>query len=152
MVRVSVEKIRKLIPNDQVLFKGKIVLGTVAGDIHDIGKNLVKIWMSTQGFEVVDIGVDCPVDTFIDRAIEEKANLIGASCLLTTLTPEQKKLVERMKERGVRGDFLVIIGGAAVDAAYARDIEADGFGSDLQEAAEVAISLLAKTRGHGHDT
>lgn len=146
LVQESVGKIEKLIPQDKIIRKGKMVIGTVAGDIHDIGKNLVITWLSTQGFEMVDIGVDCPVDKFLDRAIEEKADIIGASCLLTMTAPELKKVVERMKERDVRQDFLIIIGGAAIDAAYAREIGADGFAGDMREAAEVALSLLAKRK------
>jgi methylmalonyl-CoA mutase cobalamin-binding domain/chain len=126
-----------------VIHKSKVVIGTVAGDIHDIGKNLVISWMSTQGFEMVDIGVDCPVDKFIDRAIEEEADIIGASCLLTMTAPEQMKLVERMKERGLRESFKVLVGGAAIDKAWAEEIGADGFAGDMREAAEVALSLLA---------
>ena len=146
LVQESVGKIEKLIPQDQIIRKGKMVIGTVAGDIHDIGKNLVITWLSTQGFEMVDIGVDCPVDKFLDRAIEEKADIIGASCLLTMTAPELKKVVERMKERDVRQDFLIIIGGAAIDAAYAREIGADGFAGDMREAADVALSLLAERK------
>jgi methanogenic corrinoid protein MtbC1 len=143
IVKEAVSEIEKLIPRDRVIHKGKVVIGTVAGDIHDIGKNLVIVWMSTQGLEMVDIGVDCPVDKFIDRAIEEKADIIGASCLLTTTAPEQMKLVERMEERGQRERFKVIVGGAAIDKAWAEEIGADGFAGDMREAAEVALSLLA---------
>ena len=146
IVKEAITKIEKLIPQDKVIRKGKIVIGTVAGDIHDIGKNLVITWLSTQGFEVVDIGVDCPVDKFIDRAIEENTDIIGASCLLTMTAPEQKKLIERMKERGVRERFKVLIGGAAIDGARASEIGADGFAGDMREAAEVALSLLAERK------
>ena len=92
---------------------------------------------------MIDIGVDCPVDKFIDRAIEEKADIIGASCLLTMTAPEQMKLVKRMEERGERERFKVIVGGAAIDKAWADEIGADGFAGDMREAAEVALSLLA---------
>lgn len=143
IVKEAVTEIEKLIPRDKVIHKNKMVIGTVAGDIHDIGKNLVISWMSTQGFEMVDIGVDCPVDKFIDRAIEEKADIIGASCLLTMTAPEQMKLVERMEERGLRERFKVLVGGAAIDKAWAEEIGADGFAGDMREAAEVALSLIA---------
>ena len=146
IVKEAVTKIEKLIPQDRVIRKGKILIGTVAGDIHDIGKNLVITWLSTQGFEVVDIGVDCPVDKFIDRAIEENTDIIGASCLLTMTAPEQKKLIERMKERGIRERFKVLMGGAAIDGAWAKEIGADGFAEDMREAAEVALSLLAERK------
>ena len=102
--------------------------------------------MSTQGIETVDIGVDCHADKFIDRALEEKADLIGASCLLTMTLPELRKLVERMKERGVRDRFKVIVGGAAINKVWAKEIGADGFGEDMREAAEVALSLLAEIK------
>ena len=121
-------------------------MGTVAGDIHDIGKNLVIIWLSTRGIEAVDIGVDCPVDRFIDRALEENADIIGASCLLTMTAPEQKRLIERMKERGIRQRFKVLVGGAAIDKAWAEEIGADGFAGDMKEAADVALSLLAEKK------
>jgi len=147
IVKEAVANMEKLVPQGKVTRKGKIVIGTVAGDIHDIGKNLVITWLSTRGFEAIDIGVDCPVDRFIDRALEENADIIGASCLLTMTAPEQKKLIARMKERGVRERFLVLIGGAAIDGAWAKEIGADGFAEDLKEAAEVSLSLLAERKG-----
>jgi methanogenic corrinoid protein MtbC1 len=146
IVKEAVTRVEKLIPEGQVIRKGKIVIGTVAGDIHDIGKNLVIIWISTRGIEAVDIGVDCPVDKFIDRALEENADIIGASCLLTMTAPEQKKLIERMKERGMRERFKVLVGGAAIDGAWAEEIGADGFAGDMKEAADVALSLLAERK------
>ncbi len=144
IVKEAVAKVEKLIPEGKIIRKGKIVMGTVAGDIHDIGKNLVIIWISTRGIEAVDIGVDCPVDKFIDRALAENADIIGASCLLTMTAPEQKKLIERMKERGIRERFKVLVGGAAIDGAWAEEIGADGFARDMKEAADVALSLLAE--------
>lgn len=146
IVKEAVAKVEKLIPEGQVIRKGKIVMGTVAGDIHDIGKNLVIIWISTRGIEAVDIGVDCPVDRFIDRALEENADIIGVSCLLTMTAPEQKRLIERMKERGIRQRFKVLVGGAAIDKAWAEEIGADGFAGDMKEAADVALSLLAEKK------
>ncbi len=144
IVKEAVAKVEKLMPEGKATRKGKIVMGTVAGDIHDIGKNLVIIWISTRGIEAVDIGVDCPVDKFIDRALAENADIIGASCLLTMTAPEQKKLIERMKERGIRERFKVLVGGAAIDGAWAEEIGADGFAGDMKEAADVALSLLAE--------
>jgi len=146
MVKEAAGKIEKLIPPEQILRKGKIVLGTVQGDIHDIGKNLVATMLSTRGLEVIDIGVDCPADKFIDRALEEKTDLIGASCLLTMTVPQQAKLIECLKVRGLRDRFRVLLGGAATDRAWAGRIGADGFGQDLREAAEVALALLEKKK------
>lgn len=149
MVQTEIAKMEKLIPEGKVARKGKIVLGTVEGDIHDIGKNLVSVMLSANGIEVIDIGIDCPVDKFIDRAMEENADLIGASCLLTTTSPELKKLIERMKERGVRERFPVIVGGAVITREWAVSIGADGFGKDLKEAPYVALSILQSGKG-GH--
>jgi len=146
LVRKAVSKIERLLPRRKMTRKGKIVIGTVAGDIHDIGKNLVITWLSIQGFEVVDIGVDCPADKFIDSAIEEEADIVGASCLLTMTAPEQKKLIERMKERNVRERFKVLVGGAAINNLFAKEMGADGYAADMKEAADVALSLLAERR------
>ncbi len=146
MVKEAAGKIEKLIPPGQILHKGKIVLGTVEGDIHDIGKNLVATMLSARGIEVIDIGVDCPAGKFIDRALEEKADLIGASCLLTMTAPQQEKVIELLKVRGLRDRFKVLLGGAATDRGWAKRIGADGFGQDLREAAEVALALLEKKK------
>ena len=147
MVKEAVQKVESLIPADKNFSKGKIVLGTVEGDIHDLGKNLVGSMLSAGGFEVVDLGVDCSADKFIDRAIEEKAQLIGASCLLTMTTPELGKLLRRLKEREVRDRFKVIVGGAAVDKSWAEEIGADGYGLDLIAAVQVASSLINRSEG-----
>ena len=144
MVRGAITNLEKTIPQDQVIHKGKVIIGTVEGDIHDIGKNLVAIMLSTRGIEVIDIGVDCHVDTFIERALEEDAEIIGASCLLTMTSPEDKKLIERLKERGLRNRFKVLLGGAAIDGEWAKEIGADGFAEDLKEAVDVTLSLLAE--------
>ena len=146
MVREATGKVKRLIPKDTVVSKGKVVLGTVQGDVHDLGKNLVGTMLSANGFEVLDIGVDCPPDRFIDQALEINAELIGASCLLTMSAPEQKKLMERLKERGVRDRFKVIIGGAAVDNAWADEIGSDGFAADLAEAVQLASLLIGQPR------
>ena len=147
MVKEAIAKLNKLVPQERKVSKGKVVIGTVQGDIHDIGKNLVTMWLATRGLEVADIGVDCRVDTFIDRAMEENADIIGASSLLTMTAPEQKKLIERMKERGVREHFKVIVGGAATNSAWAEEIGADGYAGDLKEVADLVLSLLAQRKG-----
>ena len=147
IVKEAIIKLQRLIPQDKIISKGKIVMGTVQGDIHDIGKDLVSMWLSTRGIEIVDIGVDCHVDKFIDHALEENADIIGASCLLTTTAPELKKLVERVKERGLKERFKVLVGGAAVHREWVEEIGADGFGQDMKEALDVASFLLTKCKG-----
>jgi len=124
--------------------KGKILLGTVKGDIHDIGKNLVAIMMTGSGFEVVDLGVDVPAEKFLAAAKEHKPQLIGLSALLTTTMLEMGKVIE-----GVQGSSLgvkpyVIIGGAPVTEAFAREVRADGYGADAVSGVETAMELLAK--------
>ena len=144
MVKESVSRVEDLIPKEKQVSKGKILMGTVEGDIHDLGKSLVGTMLSAAGFDVVDIGIDCPVNRFIDRALEEKADIIGASCLLTMTVLEQKKLIDRLKERGIRDKFKVMVGGAAVDRSWASEIGADGYGADLTEAVQIASKLLGK--------
>lgn len=147
MVKEALTKLEKLISQGKVTRKGKMVIGTVQGDIHNIGKDLVIMWLSASGFEMIDIGVDCHVDKFIDRALEENADIIGASCLLTMTAPEQKKLIEQMKERGVRDRFKVIVGGAPITREWAEEIGADGYAKDLREALDVVSSLVTERKG-----
>jgi methanogenic corrinoid protein MtbC1 len=147
IVAETISKVKEFIPQGQELNKGKVVIGTVKGDIHDIGKNLVIMWLSTRGIEVIDIGVDCHVNTFIDRALEENADIIGASSLLTMTAPEQQKLIESIKEHGLRERFKVIVGGAAINAAWAKEIGADGFAKDLKEATHLVSCLLEERKG-----
>jgi trimethylamine corrinoid protein len=147
LVREAIGKIQRLIPQDEITTKGKMVLGTVQGDIHDIGKNLIKMWVSTMGIEVIDIGVDCPSDKFINCAIEQHADIIGSSCLLTMTAPEQKKLIDHLKERGVRKQFKVIVGGAAISQSWAEEIGADAFANNMAEAGDLVLKLLKSKRG-----
>jgi len=142
IVKEAISEIQGFIPQDQIVHRGKMVIGTVQGDMHNLGKDLVATMLETRGIKTIDIGVDCPVDKFIDRAVEENADLVGASCLLTTTAPEQKKLIERMKELGVRDRFKVIVGGAAVDLEWSKKIGADGYGANLKEAVDVSLDLL----------
>jgi len=123
--------------------KGKIILGTVKGDIHDIGKNLVSIMMSGSGLEVVDLGVDVPAEKFLAAAEENHARIIGLSALLTTTMMEMRKAIERVKGSRLDPKPWVIVGGAPVTEAFAKEIGADGYGADAVTAVEVATRLLA---------
>lgn len=144
MVKNSVYKLEALIPEDKSIKKGKYLIGTVRGDIHDIGKDLVGTMLSSRGFEVIDIGVDCPVSKFIEKALEYKVDIIGASCLLTTTLSEIKKLLTELTVNDLRNKFKVMVGGAAVGREYAQNIGADAYGADLKEAVDAAILLLDK--------
>jgi corrinoid protein of di/trimethylamine methyltransferase len=121
---------------------GKIVIGTVEGDIHDIGKNLVASILSANGFDVVDLGADVKLETFIEKAEEVNANLICLSALLTTTMTGQKKLIELLKEKGLFGRFKVMVGGAPVNQKWADDIGADGYSENALTAVGAAKKLV----------
>ncbi|MBI5967204.1 MAG: corrinoid protein [Deltaproteobacteria bacterium] len=124
--------------------KGKILLGTVKGDIHDIGKNLVSIMMTGSGFEVVDLGVDVSAEKFMAAIGEHRPQIIGLSALLTTTMLEMGKVVEAVKTSSFDVKPYVIIGGAPVTEAFTREIRADGYGENAVEGVEVAMKLIKK--------
>lgn len=117
---------------------GKAVIGTVKGDLHDIGKNLVAMMLKGAGFEVIDEGVDVEADTFIDRAEEVGADIICMSALLTTTMSNMQECIERLNERGLRDKYIVMIGGAPINESFAKQIGADYYTPDAATASEVA--------------
>lgn len=117
---------------------GKAVIGTVKGDLHDIGKNLVVMMMKGAGMEIYDLGVDVEPDVFIEKAEEVGADIIGMSALLTTTMPNMKTVIDRMNEKGVRDKYIVMVGGAPVNQTFADEIGADYYTPDAATAAEVA--------------
>jgi len=123
---------------------GTIVIGTVEGDIHDIGKNLVSSILSANGFNVVDLGSDVKLETFIEKAEEMNADLICLSALLTTTMTGQKKLIQLLKEKGLSGRFKVMVGGAPVNQKWADDIGADGYSENALTAVGAAKELVEK--------
>ena len=124
-------------------FRGRVVLGTVKGDIHEIGKNLVGILLSANGFEVHDLGVNVPAEVFVAKAREVKADLVGASALLTTTMSQQKNLVEAVRREGLHPKVKVMVGGAAVTQRWVEEIAADGFSKDAVSAVALAKTLVA---------
>jgi corrinoid protein of di/trimethylamine methyltransferase len=126
------------------LSRGRVVIGTVEGDIHDIGKNLVASMLSANGFEVTDLGADVKLDRFIENALASGADLICLSALLTTTMLGQRRLIDLLVERGLRGRFKVMVGGAPATQKWATDIGADGYGENAQAAVRVAKKLLEK--------
>jgi corrinoid protein of di/trimethylamine methyltransferase len=126
------------------LSRGRVVIGTVEGDIHDIGKNLVASMLSANGFEVTDLGADVKLDRFIENALASGADLICLSALLTTTMLGQRRLIDLLVERGLRGRFKVMVGGAPATPKWATDIGADGYGENAQAAVRVAKKLLEK--------
>jgi len=123
---------------------GKVILGTVNGDIHEIGKTLVGTLLSASGFEVFDLGVDVPLEMFAEKAQELDADLVGISALLTTTMTGQKGVVEALERHGLRPRVKVMIGGAPVTQSWADEIGADGYGKDAQAAVALAKTLIGK--------
>lgn len=121
---------------------GKVVLGTVKGDLHEIGKTLVGTMLTANGFQVIDIGVDKSSADFIAAIKEEEATIVGASALLTTTMLQQKELVKAIEEAGLRGQVKIMVGGAPVTASYANEIGADGYAEDAISAVDIAFRLI----------
>lgn len=121
--------------------KIKIVIGVVEGDTHDIGKNLVKIMLDTAGFEMYDLGRDVPLDNFVDKAIEVEASFICMSTLMTTTMDGMRIIIEKLKERGIRDNIKVMIGGSPISQKYANEIGADGYSANAVGAVKLAKKL-----------
>jgi len=134
--------LEKHIPAEKIERKKVIVIGTVQGDMHSVGKNLVATMFKAGGFEVHDMGVDVTSIAFIDKAKEVKADMIALSSLLTTTMPYQKEVIEDLAAMGIRDRFKVMIGGGPVTEVYAHDIGADGYGRDAIEALDEVKKLL----------
>ena len=142
-MKAGLEIVKPLLVNSGLEPVGKIAIGTVKGDLHDIGKNLVGMMLEGAGFEIIDLGVDVAPESFVE-AIRSGANMIGLSALLTTTMPSMETTIRAIEAAGLRGNVKIIIGGAPVTAEYARRIGADGFASDASQAASVATSLLTQ--------
>jgi 5-methyltetrahydrofolate--homocysteine methyltransferase len=123
---------------------GKVVIGTVKGDLHDIGKNLVALMLEGAGFEIKDLDVDVPIEDFIRVVQEEKPDIVAMSALLTTTMPMMKQTIDAFETAGLRDKVKFIIGGAPVTEIYANQIGTDGFSSDASRAVNMALSLIGK--------
>lgn len=141
-MHAGMEKLKPLLLSQGIPTKGKVVLGTVQGDLHDIGKNLVGIMLQGAGYEVIDIGSDAPPALFIETAKRESARVIGMSALLTTTMPMMKKVIALLKEDNPAGRIKSIIGGAPVSREYAHEIGADAYGYDGANAVKCVDELL----------
>ena len=140
----GMEELKPLFIKGELPVLGRVVLGTVQGDVHDIGKNLVGIMLKGAGFEVIDLGNDVLPQKFIDAAVEHKADFIGMSSLLTTTMPAMKEVVDLLREQGHLGRIKVIVGGAPVNEAYADAIGADSYAFDGMNAVEKLKTFLKK--------
>ncbi|MDH3429697.1 MAG: corrinoid protein [Gammaproteobacteria bacterium] len=125
---------------------GKLVIGTVKGDIHDIGKNLVGMMMEGAGFEVVDLGINTDADTYIAALKEHRPNILGMSALLTTTMPYMKVVIDALKEQGLRDDYIVMVGGAPLNEEFRKAVGADAYCRDAATAVQVAKQLIAEQR------
>lgn len=141
-MQAGMEVLRPHLAREGVPAAGRVVLGTVQGDLHDIGKNLVGILLRGAGFDVIDLGTDVPAPRFLEVAESSGAQVIGLSALLTTTMPRMAEVVSLVKERGLGGRVRVVVGGAPVTRAFADQIGADGWGFDAESAVRSVRSLL----------
>jgi 5-methyltetrahydrofolate--homocysteine methyltransferase len=133
--------LRPLLADSDIASSGKYVVGTVKGDLHDIGKNLVRMMLEGGGFEVIDLGTDVDPSAFVDAVREHKPDLVGMSALLTTTMTQMKTTIEALEEAGLRDSVKIMIGGAPVTAAFAEEISADGYAHDAARAVDMARYL-----------
>ncbi len=141
-MKAGMELLRPLLAQKGVKALGTVALGTVRGDLHDIGKNLVGMMLEGAGFEIVDLGVDVSPEKFVQAVKEKKAQIVGLSALLTTTMPSMKDVIKALEEEGIRDKIKVMIGGAPVTQSYADEIGADGYAPDAASATDKAKELL----------
>ena len=137
------ELLKPLLISEGVKAAGKVAIGTVKGDLHDIGKNLVKMMMEGKGLEVLDLGTDVSAETFVDAVVNQGCSVIACSALLTTTMGVMKDVVDTFNAKGIRGKVKIMIGGAPITDAYCAQIGADGYSSDAASAADLALSYFA---------
>lgn len=142
-MKAGSEVLKPYMTDADAVNNGKIVIGTVAGDLHDIGKNLVVMMLEGKGFEVIDLGVDVPTEKFIETAINENCDIIACSALLTTTMPVMKEIVAATEHAGIRDKVAIMVGGAPVTNEFATYIGADAYTEDAPSAAEKALELLS---------
>lgn len=141
-MHAGMDLIKSKIVDIELTSAGKVIIGTVKGDLHDIGKNLVAIMLESSGFEVINLGVDIPPEKFAEAIREHQPKVIGLSALLTTTMLEMKEVIDYLKEEGLRDDIKVIIGGAPVTMDFSTEIGADGYAPDGGSAVELVKDLL----------
>ena len=145
-MKAGMALLKPLLSASGVPTAGKMVIGTVKGDIHDIGKNLVCMMMEGAGFEVVDLGINTPVEDFLAALEEHKPEILGMSALLTTTMPYMKVVIDTMKEQGIRDDYIILVGGAPLNQEFGDAIGANAYCRDAAVAADTAKLLVAEMR------
>ncbi len=145
-MKAGMEFLKPLLSQSEEPTAGKMVIGTVKGDIHDIGKNLVCMMMEGAGFEVIDLGINTPVEDYLAALEEHKPEILGMSALLTTTMPYMKVVIDTMKEQGIRDKYIVLVGGAPLNQEFGEAIGADAYCRDAAVAADTAKQLVAEMR------
>ncbi len=138
LMKEALALVKPLIKKDTTETSAKILIGTVKGDLHDIGKNIVIMMLEGAGFQVVDLGVDISVEKIVDKLKEEEPQILGLSALLTTTMPELRNVINEISSQGLRQSIKIMVGGAPLDSEFAEDIGADGYGPDAAEAVKLA--------------
>ena len=145
-MKAGMALLKPLLSKSDVPTAGKMVIGTVKGDIHDIGKNLVCMMMEGAGFEVIDLGINTPVEDYLAALAEHKPEILGMSALLTTTMPYMKVVIDTMKEQGIRDDYIILVGGAPLNQEFGEAIGADAYCRDAAVAADTAKQLVTEMR------
>jgi methylmalonyl-CoA mutase cobalamin-binding domain/chain len=149
-MKAGMEILRPLLAETGAEPIGKVVIGTVKGDIHDIGKNLVSMMLEGAGFEVINLGINNPVENYLAALEEHKPDILGMSALLTTTMPYMKVVIDTLKQKGLRDKYIVMVGGAPLNDDFAKAIGADAYCRDAAIAVETAKSLIAARRAAAH--
>jgi methylmalonyl-CoA mutase cobalamin-binding domain/chain len=145
-MKAGMELLRPLLAETGAQRVGKVVIGTVKGDIHDIGKNLVAMMLEGAGFEVFDLGINNPVENYLEALEEHKPDILGMSALLTTTMPYMKVVIDTLNEKGIRDDYIVLVGGAPLNEEFGKAVGADAYCRDAAVAAETAQALVLARR------
>lgn len=140
-MQAGIDSLAAALAAEKVESKGKVVLGTVKGDLHDIGKNLVKIMLESKGLDVIDLGVDVSAEKFVDTAIKEGAQIIACSALLTTTMSVMQEVVDKANEKGIRDKVKIMVGGAPVTEEFKNKIGADYYSADASSASDIALQI-----------
>ena len=149
-MKAGMEILRPLLAETGAQPIGKVVIGTVKGDIHDIGKNLVSMMLEGAGFEVINIGINNPVEKYLAALEEHQPDILGMSALLTTTMPYMKVVIDTLKQKGLRDKYIVLVGGAPLNEEFAKAIGADAYCRDAAIAVETAKALIAARRAAAH--
>jgi methylmalonyl-CoA mutase cobalamin-binding domain/chain len=149
-MKAGMEILRPLLAETGAEPIGKVVIGTVKGDIHDIGKNLVSMMLEGAGFEVINIGINNPVEKYLEALEQHQPDILGMSALLTTTMPYMKVVIDTLKQKGLRDKYIVLVGGAPLNEEFSKAIGADAYCRDAAIAVETAKSLIAQRRAAAH--